>query len=100
MPLPVHVREYIFDSPSPATQCDISIVKGEYTVPGNLLNDRSCYFSLIILKDTSVSLIYDEERFSFDLEDYREKIQWYGKWWGAVRPKIPFQLEQAEPVLQ
>ncbi|MFD3000904.1 ABC transporter ATP-binding protein [Pontibacter toksunensis] len=92
--------ECIFDVPSPATQCEKGIVKGECTIPGNFLNDGSYYFSLIILKDTSVSLFYYEECLSFDMEDYRENIQWYGKWWGAVRPKFPFKLEQSALVLQ
>ncbi|GAB3530101.1 ABC transporter ATP-binding protein [Pontibacter brevis] len=92
--------ECIFDVPSPATVFEKGLVKGECTVPGNFLNDGSYYFSLVIAKDTSVPLFYFEECLSFDMEDYRENIQWFGKWWGAVRPKLPFRLEQSELVLQ
>lgn len=92
--------ECIFDVPSPSSVFDKGIVKGECTVPGNFLNDGSYYFSLVISKDTSVPLFYYEECLSFDMEDYRENIQWYGKWWGAVRPKLPFKLEQSELILQ
>ncbi len=92
--------ECIFDVPSPTQPCDKGLVEGECTIPGNFLNDGSYYISLIFVRDTSVQLFYLEECLSFDLEDYRENIQWYGKWWGAVRPKLPFRFEQTEMVLQ
>ncbi|WP_347160188.1 ABC transporter ATP-binding protein [Pontibacter chitinilyticus] len=92
--------ECIFDVPSPATRCDKGLVEGECVIPGNFLNDGSYYFSIIIVKDTSVELFYLEECLSFDMEDFRDNIQWYGKWWGAVRPKFPFRLRQNAPVLQ
>ena len=92
--------ECIFDVPSPSKVCDRGLIEGECTIPGNFLNDGSYYISLIFVRDTSVSLFYLEECLSFDLEDYRENIQWYGKWWGAVRPKLPFRFEQTEMVLQ
>jgi lipopolysaccharide transport system ATP-binding protein len=75
-------------------------VEGECSIPGNFLNNGSYYISLVIIKDTSVQVCTFEECLSFELEDYRENMQWYGKWWGAVRPKFPFRLEQAELVLQ
>ncbi|MCX2740004.1 ABC transporter ATP-binding protein [Pontibacter anaerobius] len=90
----------IFDVPAPATTCDKGIVEGECTIPGNFLNDGSYYISLIILRDTSVVLYHYEECLSFELEDYRENIQWYGKWSGAVRPKLPFALKQSKMALQ
>ncbi|MFD2247983.1 ABC transporter ATP-binding protein [Pontibacter ruber] len=90
--------ECIFDVPSPSVVCEKGIVEGECTIPGNFLNDGAYYMSLIIVKDTSVSLFYLEECLSFELEDYRENIQWYGKWWGAVRPKLPFLFHQKSMV--
>lgn len=91
--------ECIFDVPAPTVLCDKGIVEGECTIPGNFLNDGSYYISIIIVKDTSVPLFYFEECLLFELDDYRENIQWYGKWWGSVRPKFPFKLKQAELVL-
>lgn len=91
--------ECIFDVPSPSTFCDKGIIEGECFIPGNFLNDGSYYFSIFIVKDTSVTLFNLDECLTFELEDYRENIQWYGKWWGAVRPKLPFHLKQAAPVL-
>ena len=86
----------IFDLPSPTTMSQRGIIEGECTIPGDFLNDGSYYISLSFLKDTSVPLFTFDECLSFELEDYRGNIQWFGKWWGAVRPKFPFQLKQTE----
>jgi lipopolysaccharide transport system ATP-binding protein len=92
--------ECIFDVPSAATLCQKGLVRGECTIPGNFLNDGSYYISLYVSKDTSISLYDFEECLAFDLEDYRGEINWYGKWWGAVRPHFPFRLTQTEMALQ
>jgi lipopolysaccharide transport system ATP-binding protein len=92
--------ECIFDVPSPSTLFDKGVVEGECFIPGDFLNDGPYYFSMVIVKDTSVPLFRYEECLSFELEDYRENIQWYGKWWGVVRPKLPFHLKQSDLVLQ
>ncbi|ALI99907.1 ABC transporter ATP-binding protein [Rufibacter tibetensis] len=92
--------ECIFDVPSPSFMCKKGIVEGECTIPGNFLNDGSYYISLIVVKDTSVNLFYYEECLSFEIEDYRGDIKWFGKWMGAVRPKFPFHISQKELVIQ
>ncbi|NDK54531.1 ABC transporter ATP-binding protein [Pontibacter fetidus] len=89
----------IFDVPAPAITCHKGIVEAECLIPGNFLNDGSYYISILILRDTSVILYSFEECISFELADYRENIQWYGKWTGAVRPKLPFKLKQYETTL-
>jgi lipopolysaccharide transport system ATP-binding protein len=87
--------ECIFDVPSAPEYFEKGLVEGECTIPGNFLNDGSYYISLIVIRDSSVQLFYFEECVSFDLEDYRGDIKWYGKWVGAVRPSLPFKLSKA-----
>jgi lipopolysaccharide transport system ATP-binding protein len=90
----------IFTVPSAAAVYDKGIIAGECTIPGNLLNDGSYFISLYVMKDTA-PLFDFESCLNFDLEDYRGgESGWNGKWWGAVRPLIPFHLTQKEPVLQ
>jgi lipopolysaccharide transport system ATP-binding protein len=91
--------ECIFDIPSASRHFGKGLVEGECTIPGNFLNDGSYFISLIVMKDTSVQLYYFEECVSFDLEDYRGDIRWFGKWMGAVRPALPFHIEQKETTL-
>jgi lipopolysaccharide transport system ATP-binding protein len=92
-----YAGECIFDLLSPAVICSKGLVKGECKIPGNFLNDGSYYISINFVKDTSIPLFNFEECLSFELEDYREGMQYYGKWWGAVRPSFPFKLEQTVP---
>jgi lipopolysaccharide transport system ATP-binding protein len=85
--------ECIFDVCSVPADYHKGLMHGQCEVPGNFLNDGSYYFSLIFVKDTSKELFYLEECLSFDVEDYREGMNWYGKWSGYVRPKFPFTLQ-------
>jgi lipopolysaccharide transport system ATP-binding protein len=86
--------ECIFDVPSAAVVCQPGVVAGTCTIPGNFLNDGAYYVSLYVVKDTATPLFDYENCLSFELEDYRGEIKWYGKWWGAVRPLLPFSLQQ------
>lgn len=87
-------RECIFDVNSSPQKYKKGLVEGQCDIPGNFLNDGSYYFSLIFVKDTSVELFYLEECLSLEVEDYRENMNWYGKWSGYVRPKFPFRVKQ------
>lgn len=84
--------ECIFDVSTRPAVFPEGLVEGECTIPGNFLNDGSYYFSLIIVKDTSQPVFYLEECLHFDMEDFRENTNWYGKWQGYVRPVFPFSL--------
>ena len=86
----------VFDVPSEVKYCESGLIEGECKIPGKFLNDGSYYISLYVTKDTSVPLYEFSECISFDVEDYRENINWYGKWWGAVRPNFQFALKQIE----
>lgn len=86
--------ECIFDLLSQGATTEKGIVEGECKIPGNFFNDGSYYISINIIRDTSVPIFNFEECLSFELEDYRGDMQYYGKWWGSVRPKFPFKLKQ------
>ncbi|AUD03938.1 ABC transporter ATP-binding protein [Spirosoma pollinicola] len=74
------------------------LISGECTIPGYFLNDGSYTISIMIVKDTVTPLYVMEEGITFDVEDYREGIAWYGKWPGYVRPQIPFHTKMLESV--
>ena len=84
----------VFDISSEVKKCNEGVVEGQCSIPGNFLNDGSYYINLYVTKDTSIPLYEFSECIVFDVEDYRENINWYGKWWGAVRPNFPFKLTQ------
>lgn len=86
--------ECIFDVPSASADFDKGIIEGECIIPGKFLNDGAYYFSLFFLKDSSRAIFEYEECLHFDVEDYRENINWYDKWVGSVRPHFPFALKE------
>lgn len=83
----------IFDISSKPALHRQGFITGECTVPGNFLNDGAYYFTLHFVKDTSVSLFTYNSCLVFEVADYRENTNWYGKWWGAVRPNFPLTLQ-------
>jgi lipopolysaccharide transport system ATP-binding protein len=87
--------ECIFDVCCQPGLYDEGIIEGACEIPGNFLNDGSYYFSIIFVQDTSKQLFYLEDCLHFDVEDYRENMNWYGKWMGVVRPQFPFSLKQS-----
>lgn len=91
--------ECIFDIITTQNDCVEGVTEGECAIPGNFLNDGSYYFSIVFLKDASLELYYFEEGLHFDLIDYRENTNWYGKWKGSVRPHFPFNLKQHKALI-
>jgi lipopolysaccharide transport system ATP-binding protein len=89
--------ECIFDVSSKPQEYTAGVIKGTCTIPGNFLNDGSYYISIIFVRDTSVEVFYLNECLSFDVEDYRENMNWYGKWMGYVRPNFPVTLTSVLP---
>ncbi|MCP9767641.1 ABC transporter ATP-binding protein [Lacihabitans sp. LS3-19] len=64
------------------------IVSSECLIPGDFLNDGSYYISVMIVKDRLAPVYFFEDALAFDIIDYREGTDWYGKWPGAIRPKM------------
>lgn len=81
--------ECIFDVSSKPHVYSKGLIQGTCVIPGNFLNDGSYYISIIFVKDTSTEVFYLPECIVFDVEDYRENTNWYGKWMGHVRPNFP-----------
>lgn len=63
------------------------IIKSELEIPGDFLNDGSYYLSIMIVRDAMAPVYFFEEALAFDIHDFREGTEWYGKWPGAIRPK-------------
>ncbi len=91
--------ECIFNVGTQSQSYGKGLIAGECTIPGYFLNDGSYTISVMIVKDTVTPLYTMEEGITFDVEDYREGIAWYGKWPGYVRPQFPFEMGMLEPVI-
>jgi lipopolysaccharide transport system ATP-binding protein len=90
-----YAGECVFDVASQPVWCNNGMIQGECRIPGHFLNDGAYYFSLIIVRDTSIPVYYYEAGIHFEVADYRENTTWFGKWKGAVRPQFPFRFEPA-----
>jgi lipopolysaccharide transport system ATP-binding protein len=92
--------ECIFNVGTQSQAYGKGLIAGECTIPGFFLNDGSYTISVMIVKDTVTPLYVMEDSITFDVEDYREGIAWYGKWPGYVRPQFPFRMGmlEGEPV--
>jgi lipopolysaccharide transport system ATP-binding protein len=64
-------------------------------IPGDLINDGLYRISLIILQD-QVPIISEPEALVFHVHDSPtiERGGWYGKWPGAIRPMLPWEVNQ------
>jgi lipopolysaccharide transport system ATP-binding protein len=80
--------ECVFNIGNDAKVFKKGLIKSECKVPGDFLNDGSYYISVMIVKDRLAPVFFFEDALAFDIIDYREGTEWYGKWPGAVRPKM------------
>ncbi|MEZ0483598.1 ABC transporter ATP-binding protein [Fibrella aquatica] len=91
--------ECIFNVGSESTAYGKGLIQGECIIPGYFLNDGTYTISVMIVKDTVTPLYNMEEGITFDVEDFREGVAWYGKWPGYVRPQFPFRVHAQEPII-
>lgn len=92
--------ECIFNVGTASRPYGKGLIGGECTIPGYFLNDGSYTISVMVVKDTVTPLYVMEEGITFDVEDYREGIAWYGKWPGYVRPQFPFEMGMLEEIIK
>jgi len=86
----------IFETVSPKKRFGNGLIEGVCHIPGHFLNDGSYYVSIAFMKNFATRLYCFESCLSFDVEDYRENSDWYGKWNGQVRPDFPVVLHGPE----
>lgn len=92
--------ECVFNVGSQAKTFSKGLIKGMLEIPANFLNDGSYYISVMIVKDTADPIYFMEDAISFDVADWREGTNWYGKWPGAVRPiHIPVQTWKVDGLI-
>lgn len=88
--------ECVFEISTTPFSCNKGTYEGSCVIPGNFLNDGSYYLSVNFTNESFESLFYFSECLNFDVEDYREDINYFGKWLGYVRPKFSFAIKSVE----
>ena len=83
-------KECVFNTISEIKKLSPGTHRAVCHFPGGLLNDNSYYIQIMFVKDTSRGYFDMDDILSFDVHDNRDMGNWYGKWIGAVRPKLDF----------
>jgi len=86
--------ECIFNVGSVSTASKEGIYRSRCHIPANLLNDDKYFVQIFFIKDGSVCVYEQNEILCFEVFDIPRAGNWFGKWIGAVRPKLSFSLEE------
>ena len=90
--------ECVFDLGSPTINAAKAVLVLNSVIPGDLLNNATYFVSLAVIKNNSVPLFEFSESISFDVEDVREGMHYFGTWPGIIRPQIDSSFYIKEPL--
>ncbi|MEJ7912605.1 MAG: hypothetical protein WKF70_05575, partial [Chitinophagaceae bacterium] len=80
--------ECVFNLGTHNIAAEIGVLMLNTVIPGNLLNNSTYVVSLIVLKNNSAPICEFLQCVSFDVQDVREDMYYFGTWPGIVRPQI------------
>jgi lipopolysaccharide transport system ATP-binding protein len=83
----------VFASASDFSPRPAGLVRHTVTIPGDLLNAGSYYINMIIVKDASIGLLFQNNLVGFEVLEGEIVGNWYGKLPGAMRPKLCWESE-------
>jgi lipopolysaccharide transport system ATP-binding protein len=72
------------------------LVRHIVEIPGNFLNAGSYYVNIIVVKDASVGILFQNNVIAFDVAEGEVGGNWYGQIPGVVRPKLQWTSDVAE----
>jgi len=80
--------ECIFNLGSTTIKAQKAILALQSIIPGNLLNNSSYYVSLTVVRNNSYPIYDFNHCATFDVEDVREGMSYFGVWPGLIRPQL------------
>jgi lipopolysaccharide transport system ATP-binding protein len=83
----------VFSSFSDFSPRPVGLIRHTVTIPGDLLNAGSYYVNMIVVKDASVGILFQNNVVGFELVEGEITGSWYGKQVGATRPKLRWESE-------
>ena len=87
------------DSPWSTRPLPVGLVRNTCTVPGDLMNDGLHRVELLFVQEQANVIHWEEDLLIFDIHDHGDmRGDWHGKWVGAVRPVLHWEIEPVEPV--
>jgi lipopolysaccharide transport system ATP-binding protein len=88
-------RGCIFNTGSDGQCFPAGVIQGSFVVPGELLNDGCYSVRVLLVKDTSVALLDEDDVLTFQVHDIERNGHWFGRWIGAVRPSLTWEVGEA-----
>jgi lipopolysaccharide transport system ATP-binding protein len=72
------------------------LIRQVMEIPGDLLNAGVYYLNLVVVKDSTVGFLIQNNVVTFEVVEGEPIGNWYGKMPGAVRPKFSWKSEMIE----
>ena len=72
------------------------IIRHTLEIPGDFLNTGSYSINVIIVKDASVGILFQNNVVSFEVTEGEVNGNWYGRIPGSVRPKLKWETDTIE----
>jgi lipopolysaccharide transport system ATP-binding protein len=86
----------VFNVASGIARLPAGLIRHTVEIPGDFLNVGSYYVNMIIVKDASVGILFQNNVVAFDVVEGEVEGHWYGHRPGAVRPKLRWETEVVE----
>ena len=83
----------VFASASDFVPRPAGLIRHTVEIPGDLLNAGSYYINMIVVKDGSTGILFQNNVASFEVVEGGIVGNWYGRLPGAVRPKLNWTSE-------
>ncbi|HVA16274.1 MAG TPA: ABC transporter ATP-binding protein [Candidatus Dormibacteraeota bacterium] len=72
------------------------LIRHTLEIPGDFLNAGSYYVNMLVVKDASTAILFQNNVLAFEVAEGEVVGSWYGKLPGAVRPKLKWKSEAIE----
>ena len=80
--------ECVFNLGTPTIKAQKAILGLKSVIPGNLLNNCTYIVSLSVVKNNTSPIFEFTNCVTFDVEDIRQNMHYFGPWPGIIRPRI------------
>jgi len=86
----------VFASASDFAPRPVGLIRHTVEIPGDFLNAGSYYLNMLIVKDASTGILFQNNVVGFEVAEGEVVGNWYGRLPGAVRPQLKWVSEAIE----
>ena len=83
----------VFVSASDFAPRPLGLIRHTVEIPGNFLNAGSYYVNMLVVKDASTGILFQNNVVAFEVVEGEVVGNWYGRLPGAVRPQLKWLSE-------